>query len=130
MGGKTFMRGLPARFLARLALVLTLSLALAFQPAAAQSILRDAETEALFRDMARPIIDAAHLRPENVQIVLIFDKTINAFVIDGQTVYVHSGLVTQADNVNQLQGVVAHELGHVVGGHSASRKARSRRWES
>jgi predicted Zn-dependent protease len=109
-------RGL-ARTLARLALFLTLSFALTARPAMAQSILRDAETEQLFKDMERPIIAAAGLRPENVQIVLLGDPSINAFVVGGQTVYIHSGLIAAADNVNQVQGVVAHELGHITGGH-------------
>jgi predicted Zn-dependent protease len=106
-----------APFLARLLMLLTLSLALTFQPAMAQSILRDAETEAWFRDMSRPLIEAAGLRPDNVQIVLINDNSINAFVAGGQIVYVHSGLITAADSANEVQGVIAHELGHITGGH-------------
>jgi predicted Zn-dependent protease len=87
------------------------------QPAAAQSILRDAETEALFADMSRPLILAAGLSPNNVHVVLINDDSINAFVVGGQTVYVHSGLLKVADNANQVQGVIAHELGHIADGH-------------
>jgi len=102
---------------ARVLMLLALSFAALGQPAAAQSILRDAETEALFRDMSRPLIAAAGLRPENVQIVMINDQTINAFVAGGQIVYVHSGLITAADNANEVQGVIAHELGHITGGH-------------
>ncbi len=90
---------------------------LAAQPVAAQSILRDAETEAVFREMTRPIIIAAGLDPRNVEIIIIHDKEINAFVAGGQVVFIHSGLITAADNANQVQGVVAHELGHMAGGH-------------
>jgi predicted Zn-dependent protease len=104
-------------FVARLALLLTLSFAMAARPAAAQSILRDAETEALFRDMSRPILEAAGLRPDNVQVVLIHDRSINAFVAGGQIVYIHSGLLAAADNANEVQGVIAHEVGHITGGH-------------
>jgi predicted Zn-dependent protease len=104
-------------FLARLLLVLTLSFAVTVRPAMAQSILRDAETEALFKDMARPLVEAAGLRPENVHIILIHDKTINAFVVEGQAVYIHSGLIAASDNANEVQGVIAHELGHITGGH-------------
>jgi predicted Zn-dependent protease len=104
-------------FLARFAMLLLISFTAVLRPAAAQSILRDAETEALFNDMSRPLIEAAGLRPEHVQIVLINDPSINAFVAGGQIVYVHSGLIEAADNANQVQGVIAHELGHVVGGH-------------
>ncbi len=103
--------------LIRLFMLLSLSFAAVAKPALAQSILRDAETELLFRDMSRPIIEAAGLRPDDVQIVLINDKSINAFVAGGQIVYVHSGLITAADNANEVQGVIAHELGHITGGH-------------
>ncbi|RDE06738.1 M48 family metalloprotease [Sphingomonas aracearum] len=101
------------RFLAAFAA----SVLLLAQPAAAQSILRDAETEALFNDMSRPIIVAAGLSPANVKVVLINDDSINAFVVGGQTVYVHSGLLQAADNANEVQGVIAHELGHIADGH-------------
>ncbi len=96
---------------------LALSLLAAVQPAQAQSLLRDAETEAMFDDMSRPLIIAAGLSPRTVKVVLIKDDSINAFVAGGQIVYVHSGLITSADNANQVQGVIAHELGHVADGH-------------
>jgi predicted Zn-dependent protease len=87
------------------------------QPAAAQSILRDAETESLFNDMSAPLIRAAGLSPRDVRVVLINDDSINAFVAGGQTVYVHSGLLQAATDANQVQGVIAHELGHIADGH-------------
>lgn len=87
------------------------------QAAQAQSILRDAETESLFADMTRPIIVAAGLNPKDVRIVLIQDSSINAFTAGGQTVYINSGLIEAADTANQVQGVLAHELGHVADGH-------------
>jgi predicted Zn-dependent protease len=101
----------------RLVLALTLSLAVTARPALAQSIVRDAETEALMLDMSRELIVAAGLQPRNVQIVMILDGSINAFVAGGQIVYMHSGLITSADNANQVQGVIAHEIGHIEGGH-------------
>jgi predicted Zn-dependent protease len=87
------------------------------QPVMAQSILRDAETEALFNDISVPLIKAAGLNPRNVRIFLIGDKSINAFTAGGQDVFMHSGLIIAADNANEVQGVIAHELGHVAGGH-------------
>jgi predicted Zn-dependent protease len=87
------------------------------QPAQAQSILRDAETEAMFADMSTPLVKAAGLSPRDVRVVLINDDSINAFVAGGQTVYVHSGLIQAADNANEVQGVIAHELGHIADGH-------------
>ena len=102
---------------ARLLMLLAVSFFAGIQPAAAQQVLRDAETEALLRDMSRPLIIAAGLQPENVQVVLLNDREINAFVAGGQIVYLHSGLFTVADNANEVQGVIAHELGHITGGH-------------
>jgi len=99
------------------ALIALLLLALP-RPAIAQSILRDAETEAFFRDISKDLVVAAGLDPRNVQFALVGDPSINAFVIGGQTVFIHSGLFTAADNVNELQGVIAHELGHIAAGHS------------
>ena len=90
----------------------------AARPAMAQEILRDSETELLFKDISDPLIDAAGLDRKSVKVALVKDGEINAFVAQGQVVYIHSGLLTTADNVNQLQGVIAHELGHVAGGHA------------
>jgi predicted Zn-dependent protease len=110
-------RSRPGTFLARFMMLMAMCFAVAAQPAHAQSILRDAETEALLRDISRPLIQASGLRPEDVQVVLINDDSINAFVAGGQIVYLHSGLITRAANANEVQGVIAHELGHVTGGH-------------
>jgi predicted Zn-dependent protease len=108
---------------ARLSIVRMMMIALvlavaAARPAYAQSVLRDSETELLFHDLSKPLIEAAGLDPNSVRVVLLNDPEINAFVATGQTVYIQSGLLIAADNANQLQGVIAHELGHVAGGHS------------
>ena len=111
--------------LSRLTRLLMMALLLALpvaRPALAQesepSVLRDTETELLFHNVSAPLISAAGLDPESVRVVLLNDPEINAFVATGQTVYIQSGLLLAADNVNELQGVIAHELGHVAGGHS------------
>jgi predicted Zn-dependent protease len=106
-----------AAWLVRLLMLLAISFAAGIQPAAAQAILRDAETEALLRELSRPLIVAAGLQPENVQVVILANSEINAFVAGGQIVYIHSGLFTAAENANEVQGVIAHELGHITGGH-------------
>ncbi|SFP47737.1 Putative Zn-dependent protease, contains TPR repeats [Sphingomonas rubra] len=87
------------------------------------SILRDAETEAMFADMSAGIVKAAGLNPRDVRIVLINDPSINAFVVAGQAVYIHSGLIQAADNANEVQGVIAHEVGHIADGHVISGEA-------
>lgn len=97
--------------------LLGLLMALLPAPAAAQSILRDAETEAFFRDISREMVIGAGLDPRQVQFVLVGDDSINAFVTGGQNVFINSGLIIAADNVNELQGVIAHELGHIAAGH-------------
>ena len=111
-----------SRFVRMLMLAIMLALA-GWQPAAAQDdsgpqVLRDTETEMLFREMSVPLIKAGGLDPNSVRVVLLGDPEINAFVSQGQTVYLQSGLIEAADNVNEVQGVVAHELGHVIAGDS------------
>ncbi|MCG8504472.1 MAG: M48 family metalloprotease, partial [Sphingomonadales bacterium] len=89
----------------------------AVQPAAAQSLLRDTETEREIRRMITPILLAAELEPDAVSLFLISDQSINAFVAGGQNIFMHSGLILNATNVNQVLGVLAHEAGHISGGH-------------
>lgn len=86
-------------------------------PTAAQSVLRDAETEALLQDMVDPLVEAAGMDAGAVKVVLVNDNSINAFVAGGQRIYVHTGLLQEADSANEVQGVLAHELGHITGGH-------------
>jgi len=90
-------------------------------PAGAQrqpelQLLSDAETEHTIREMARPIFNAAGIDPQAVNIVLVNDRTLNAFVAGGQNIFLHTGLLLQTD-ANQLVGVIAHETGHIAGGH-------------
>ena len=92
------MRGRPHPFAFCLALLA--SLVVAATPVAAQSILRDAETEQLLLDMAAPLIEASELEPGNVELVLINDNSINAFVAGGQVIYVHPGLINAAETAN------------------------------
>ena len=106
-----------ARVLARLLAVIAL-VGIVAQPVAAQSILRDAETEALLQDLMAPLVEAAGMPRGSVEVVLVHDPSINAFVAGGQRVYVYSGLINAADTANEVQGVLAHELGHITGGHA------------
>jgi predicted Zn-dependent protease len=116
MGQSVFSR-FRAAFMLRALIALIAALSITAQPVAAQSILRDAETEAFLKEISAPLVVAAGLQPGNVDIILIGDKSINAFVAGGQAVYIHSGLIETADNANEVQGVIAHELGHITGGH-------------
>ncbi len=88
---------------------------------AAQSILRDAETEAFFRQVSYPVFEAAGLTPQSVHMYLLGDKSINAFVTGGQNIFFHSGLILAADDVDEFMGVLAHETCHISCGHRISR---------
>lgn len=111
-------RAAGPRSLLRALLVLLAMLAVAVRPAMAQSILRDAETEVLLKDMMDPLLVAAGLRPGQVRVHMLGDPSINAFVAGSQDIYVFSGLIEAAGSANEVQGVLAHELGHVMGGHA------------
>ncbi|WP_294393234.1 M48 family metalloprotease [uncultured Sphingomonas sp.] len=108
----------------RLACAAVISLTLVTQPVLAQSILRDAETEAFMDDIAAPLAASAGLRPGALNIYVINDPSINAFVATGQNIYFHSGTLQRADNAAELEGVIAHELGHIeTGGAELTAKA-------
>ncbi len=95
-------------------------------PAHAQSMIRDAEIEKTLRDYSNPIFAAANLNPADIRIVIVQDPSLNAFVTNGQRLYLHTGLILAADTPNELKGVIAHETGHIAGGHLArSREAMS-----
>ena len=117
-------RSSPSKWVARRTVEMVAVFAavtMVLQPVMAQSILRDAETESLLADMSRDIIIAAGLKPENVNIVVLSDPSINAFVAGTQDVYLHSGLIEAADTSLEVQGVIAHEVGHIALGHSITR---------
>jgi predicted Zn-dependent protease len=82
-------------------------------------VLRDAETEQLLRDYTRPILRAAGLEKQNIQIVIINESAFNAFVADGRRIFVNHGALMQSETPNQIVGVLAHETGHLAGGHLA-----------
>jgi predicted Zn-dependent protease len=115
--------------LTRLTALLTAAALLAAPlPAAAQNrgpaLLRDAEIEQLLRDYTRPILRAAGLEKQNIQIVIINNPTFNAFVADGRRIFVNYGALMQSETPNQLIGVLAHETGHLAGGHLAKLRER------
>ncbi|GIQ73310.1 M48 family metalloprotease [Bradyrhizobium sp. RD5-C2] len=92
-------------------------------PARAQQkgppVLRDTESEQLLREYTRPILRAAGLEKQNIQIVIINDGSFNAFVADGRRIFVNYGALLQSETPNQIIGVLAHETGHLAGGHLA-----------
>jgi len=98
---------------------LCLALVMVTGQAIAQTSIRDAEIEELLRDYSDPIFRAAGLEPGSVDIYLINDPAMNAFVAGGQNMFIHTGLILEADEPNELIGVIAHETGHIAGGHLA-----------
>jgi len=80
-------------------------------------ILRDAETESLIRAVAHPLFRAAGLDPAGLRITLLRAWAINAFVTTGNRMFIHSGLIQQTESVAEFAGVLAHETGHIAGGH-------------
>jgi len=115
----------PARPASR-AIALTTAAAVAFasMPARAQTgssagipMIRDAEIEQLLRDYTAPILKVAGLSQQNVRVVIINDKSFNAFVMDAHRIFVNTGALMESTAPNQMIGVFAHETGHIVGGH-------------
>jgi predicted Zn-dependent protease len=82
-------------------------------------VIRDAEIEQLLREYTAPILRAAGLAKQNVRIVLINDRSYNAFVVDGRRIFVNAGALIESQTPNQIIGVLAHETGHIAGGHLA-----------
>ena len=80
-------------------------------------LLRDTEIEQLLRDYARPVLRAAGLEKQNIQVSIINDPSFNAFVADGRRIFVNYGALMQSTTPNQLIWVLAHETGHLAGGH-------------
>jgi predicted Zn-dependent protease len=101
----------------------TAAVALALAPMAAHAqergppVIRDTEAEQLLRDYTRPILRTAGLEKQNIQVVIINESVFNAFVADGRRIFVNHGAIMQSETPNQIIGVLAHETGHLAGGH-------------
>lgn len=80
-------------------------------------VLRDTETEQLLREYTRPILRVAGLEKQNIQMVILNEASFNAFVADGRRIFVNYGAILQSETPNQIIGVLAHETGHLAGGH-------------
>lgn len=115
------------RFRAGLLLSLfLLGLTSSFVPAQARglSLIRDSEIEALLNDYARPIFKAAGLGSGRIAMRIVRSDSFNAFVIDGRNVFVHTGMLMQSKTPNEVIGIIAHEAGHIAGGHMAALRHR------
>ena len=104
-----------APVLASAALALTLALP---TPASAQSIIRDTEIEGIIREWSDPVFVAMGLNPEDVELLLVNDASLNAFATRGRIMGVNTGLILRTQSPNQLLGVIAHEAGHIKNRHT------------
>ena len=108
------------RSASRMVIAVALATAVAVAPAvaSAQSLIRDTEVEEILLRDSEPILRAAGIDPKNVDILLIGSKEMNAFAAP-RVMGFNTGLILESDDPNELQGVIAHEVGHLAGGHSA-----------
>lgn len=106
-----------------LAALIVMIAAVLWRPAAAEAenytFIRDAEVEHTIRTFATPLFRAAGLVPSAIHIYVVKDHTLNAFVAGGQNLFINTGLLMNSENPDQLIGVIAHETGHILGGHLA-----------
>src|SRR6187455_1611135 len=126
MGGRTPSRARRAMPVSRaVACAAAVALVVSGQPAFAQPkpgglpVIRDTEIEQLLRDYTAPILRVAGLTQQNVQVVLINERVFNAFVMDGRRIFVNIGALYDSKTPNEIIGVLAHETGHLAGGHLA-----------
>jgi predicted Zn-dependent protease len=121
---------MAGRFGLRAASLLAAALAaaalLAAGPARAQGLLRDAESEAALRELARPLLAAAGIGADQIRVLIVNDRTLNAFVGDAQHILIHSGLILRVKRAEELQAVLAHEIAHIANGHITRRAANAR----
>ena len=98
-------------------------LGLALSPVSAQGLIRDAEIERTLQSAARPLLQKAGLPISSTNILIVNDRSMNAFVAGGNNIFINAGLVMRLKSVDMLQAVIAHEIGHITGGHASQRAA-------
>ena len=94
--------------------------------AAAQTLARDPDIEYALRQLAQPLVTAAGLSAGRIDVLVVQDDRMNAFVINDRAVYMHSGLILMVDSAAELQAVIAHELAHIANGHISRRMVNRR----
>lgn len=91
------------------------------RPADALTLLRDADIEHGLTELAFPILRAAGLNGSRLRVLVVDDSSFNAFVVDHNTIFLHSGLIEKVDSARMLQAVIAHEAAHIANGHISRR---------
>jgi len=108
--------------LSRTAISIAVSAALLIPHGAhALSLIRDAEIERTVARMSDPIFQAAGMSPASIDIYIVNDRSLNAFVAGGRNMFLHTGLLTTLETPEEVIGVIAHETGHIAGGHQTRR---------
>lgn len=85
-------------------------------------IIRDTEIENTFKEWLTPLLNAAKIPPQNVNFILVQSPQVNAFVAGGSNIFVYTGLIDKSENPDEILGVLAHEIGHISGGHLIGRR--------
>jgi predicted Zn-dependent protease len=88
------------------------------------ALINDTEIETVLTDLVMPLADAADIPKGRLKINIVNSDEFNAFVRGGEEVYVYTGLLKQIRSPGALQAVIAHELGHTLGGHMVQMSAR------
>ena len=88
-----------------------------------KNLIRDAEIEETLRIITAPLLENTKINKENFKVLVVNDSSMNAFVTSGQYIFIHYGLITKLETVEQLQSVIAHEIAHIIGGHYIKRMA-------
>ncbi|MFQ3361708.1 MAG: M48 family metalloprotease [Alphaproteobacteria bacterium] len=96
---------------------------LLLKPAFSLEVIRDAEIEKLLKDYARPLFKSSNLSVKNIDIVIISDPSMNAFVTMNGRIFVNTGLLAQSKTPNEVIGILAHEIGHIKNGHAITRRS-------
>ncbi len=86
------------------------------------SFIRDTEIENIIQNYATPVFSAAQLNPSSIKIYIIKDENLNAFVANGQNIFINSGLLLKSGSADEIIGVIAHEVGHIAGGHLSRKR--------
>lgn len=104
-----------------------LAIALGVLPQVANAgLIRDAEIERTLRSMTTPIFGAAGYGPDGIDLYILNDRSMNAFVANGSNIFLNTGLLETLETPEELLAVIAHEVGHIAGGHQARRKINFR----
>ena len=102
-------------------LALALIVFVTAQPAQAQTLIRDAEIEASLKRISAPLFKAAGISASSVEVLVVDDPSLNAYVVNNRAIFLHSGLIMRMRSVDMLQYVIGHELAHITAGHLVRR---------